>query len=805
MTHSTNYTPFQIYSGQELTVRFEEDLLVFFGLKGTCILQNSANSYELGPAAVYAVNPLEIYRLRCPMDAAVICLRIPRDILQNGGWNGFCECYLPCGEVESGSAHLVRELYAELFQQFFENQTDAFFASKKIRELLHTLSSQYPTSNVMQRPRETTMKRLRRVLDRIEMKWNEDISLASIASEEYLSISYLSRFFQKNLQMSFSQYLKELRINHAAAMLVSSQASVTHIAYDCGFHAPSVFIEAFKQQYGQTPGQYRQESVQRQSDPNRRSSVHRDMSTLLAYLPAENTDTLPVRASAVEANCTGHVECRKEAGRRILNIGYAKDCLLAPVQEQILQAQREIGFEYIRFHGLFDEDMHIYWEDRQGNPQFSFYYMDLLFDFLQSVGIKPFVELSFMPVQIAREETRIFDRPSVISGCSNLEAWSCLVRASLIHLMERYGPEQVLTWRFTTICFSYVHLQFITREDYQQLFEITRRTVKEVHPDLQFGGPGCFAEWIDHEQGLPAFLRFAADRNCEPDFITFQFYPHKNTYDSLFMDFTLSQQSSPAVLSDDPDYLLHALNSLEKILKDFRLQELEIYIEESTSTLWQRDLSGDTCYKAAWLAKNMTDCWGRAVFGYWLLTDLLEERARIESVFHGGYGLFTYSGIPKAAYRSMQFFRLLGDKLVARGDGWFLTESSEGYQLLLYNYSHYSNLYLYRYQRLEDPEDAYSVFESGEIRQFHISLKQPAEGLYRLERRKLNREHGSSFDRWLEFGAPRSLSQEETRYLKENSAPLCTMERLRADRSVHLESRLEPHNVELIRLIRIHS
>lgn len=56
------------------------------------------------------------------------------------------------------------------------------------------------------------------------------------------------------------------------------------------------------------------------------------------------------------------------------------------MQRQILRAQEEIGFQYLRFHGIFDDDMHIYREQTDGTPQFNFYNVDLLFDFILSAG-----------------------------------------------------------------------------------------------------------------------------------------------------------------------------------------------------------------------------------------------------------------------------------------------------------------------------------------------------------------------------------------------------------------------------------
>lgn len=80
--------------------------------------------------------------------------------------------------------------------------------------------------------------------------------------------------------------------------------------------------------------------------------------------------------------------------------GRAHEGLRANWQKQLRTVQNEIGFEYIRFHGIFNDEMAIYSEDENGNPKFFWQYFDELFDFLKEVKLKPIFELSFMPEAI---------------------------------------------------------------------------------------------------------------------------------------------------------------------------------------------------------------------------------------------------------------------------------------------------------------------------------------------------------------------------------------------------------------------
>lgn len=103
-----------------------------------------------------------------------------------------------------------------------------------------------------------------------------------------------------------------------------------------------------------------------------------------------------------------------------------------------------------------------------------------------------------------------------------------------------------------------------------------------------------------------------------PDFFAVQCCPHRAAgLDLGFMDFTSSQRSVPTVLSGDADFMAHVCSQLEVLFTEYGVQDRELWVEECNSALWQRDLSGDTCYKAVWLVKNLCENHDRAeAFGY---------------------------------------------------------------------------------------------------------------------------------------------------------------------------------------------
>lgn len=749
---------FRILQKDETTFRTEDSLILFFGLEGSSEVYIEDCKYILGTGGILAVDAGKLYRINA-LHSSLIALLIPAKVRtaagERRGYSYSYQCYTRDDEGIQPLFQPVRERYAALFYEYLQNHHEVSGSAQgNLVQLLQYLREHFSTEregrpaaadgtaagtyakNPEQDQKATEILRL------IDEHWNEDLSLSMIAERVHFSVSYLSRYFQKITSMGFAAYLRKVRLIHARQYLMQGDLSITQIAYDCGFRNPSVFIEAFKQEYGMTPGQFRNgmtnaASSQTAAVPMR--DQRSNFSALLAYMPEKETNEISLRKETIEIDCRGGLkekpldlsadnhsqeknrkngtqekdqqgknkQEKKGLWKRILNIGYAKEGLFAEVQNQIRRAQTEVGFTYFRCHGLLDADMYIYREDEEGKPYYTFSNMDALFDFVTGLGLIPFVELGFMPEQLAREPNRIFDRPSVITGCAQPEKWKALIRAVVDHLLERYGRPAVRTWKFSTISLSYVRIGCLSREDYQQLYEITYRTVKEADPHLQFGGAGYFPDLTgDREIGVPWFLEFAASRDCLPDFHSMQWYPCIRTDDSLFMEYTLNQHSAPALLSTDPDHLCKKLDELEELFQEYHVEDREIFLEECNSTLWQRDLSSDTCYKAVWMAKNMAASAGRAVFGYWLLTDFIEERAYIRSIFHGGYGLFT--------------------------------------------------------------------------------------------RTLLSREHGSSFDLWLRLQAPPYPSREETAYLKKHALPSSGMEIRECHETMLVDVSLMPLEMELV-------
>jgi AraC family transcriptional regulator len=99
--------------------------------------------------------------------------------------------------------------------------------------------------------------KLKRVIDLIEMRFTEDVSLRELAREACLSAFHFSRLFRQTTGLSPHRYVTERRVQEAQRKLVFSRSSLVEIALETGFGSQANFIRTFRKSTGLTPGQFR--------------------------------------------------------------------------------------------------------------------------------------------------------------------------------------------------------------------------------------------------------------------------------------------------------------------------------------------------------------------------------------------------------------------------------------------------------------------------------------------------------------------------------------------------------------------
>ena len=95
------------------------------------------------------------------------------------------------------------------------------------------------------------------IIDYISEHFNEKLSLGELSQKCFYSPAYFSRLFKKTFNMSFTDYIMDIRLKHCCELLKDSDYTIEKIMEECGFFDKNTFYERFKNKYGCTPSEYR--------------------------------------------------------------------------------------------------------------------------------------------------------------------------------------------------------------------------------------------------------------------------------------------------------------------------------------------------------------------------------------------------------------------------------------------------------------------------------------------------------------------------------------------------------------------
>lgn len=436
--------------------------------------------------------------------------------------------------------------------------------------------------------------------------------------------------------------------------------------------------------------------------------------------------------------------------------------------------QHDIGFTYLFFTGIFSDSMYFYLEDDNNKPHYNFIYIDQIFDFLLSVGLKPFLSLSYMPVALAEQPSHK-TLEHLTSMPKSLPAWRTMVETFFSHIIRRYGNAEVLSWKYTIW-----HLPdtpsrifgFDNPEVFYHFYQYTCETVKGIHKDFSFGLPCTFyLNDSHHSDWYLNFLDWCLAQDCPPDFICFTFFDVK-----LGSGRTNSRTTfgffDPLVLNQEENGLENFLYDVHKSLKAKGVGSLPLYICEWNNTPSQQDLLNDTCYKSCYIIKSILRNYDNFDgLAYWSLSDLMSESPVPDLYLFGGLGLFSVDGIPKAAYYALAFLGLLKDRFLAKGDSWFATRSDDTLSIIACHYKHITHLYALGERFDMSETDRYTMFEPSESLCLQLEITGLADGEHEMTEYTLNRKNGSLYDTWADWGVGTPSSNAERTYLKAKSVP----------------------------------
>lgn len=417
------------------------------------------------------------------------------------------------------------------------------------------------------------------------------------------------------------------------------------------------------------------------------------------------------------------------------------------------------------------------------------------------------MQFSFMPAALASNPDKtVFFTKQNASPPKSIERWNQLIKAVVLHCIERYSLGEVLTW---PICVwnepdtTPEMFGFPEKEDFFALYENTYKTVKSIHPDFHFGSPSLLFLPEDQLDWYHPFFDYCKEHACFPDFINLHYYDDDI---EILNDFSSGEQLLNKLKPTENSFSAY-LDSLYSHLEEYHLSNTPFYMTEWNLTISHRNLINDTCFKACYLTKNLLENYDRLEsFGYWSLTDFLCELQLPKHLYHGGLGLFTMNGIPKSHYYAFLFISKLGDTLISSGPGWFITKQSAtgNIQMIFYNYSHYDKLFSSGEIFDMTMTNRYTSFSDMKKKTITVTLQNMDLAHCRIRESYINQNAGSSYDTWIHMGGIELTRQEDLDYLYHHSNPGCVLRETTVESgTLTYAQTLEPLEIRLVEILKI--
>ena len=489
--------------------------------------------------------------------------------------------------------------------------------------------------------------------------------------------------------------------------------------------------------------------------------------------------------------------------------------------DHLRRVHDHLGIRYVRFHGIFCDDMKtvqtfrdvLGMPETEGFREISFRRCGQVYDNVLDCGMKPFVELSFMPSPLARAQAD----PHVFYGANtnlprDFGEWAEYIRAFIRYLLNRYGEEEVAQWYFEVWNEpDLVHPFFRgTQADYFELYKTTALAIKEVCPALRVGGPATSAShWIGD------FVGYCRENDLPVDFVS----THQYAGDPFLgvggemqnVVLTPEEQAAKnqALLAQfEKDAPL--LSILRAIFKDptadghtdrdifpknaaiarRQADGLPLFYDEWNLSASFSSRFNDTRKQAAYVVRTALNLEGLTEGTcVWCASDIFEELHQFNEEFHGGFGLISQGGIEKPTFYAMKMLAEAGDArkdVEAAGEGSVEAaafESETETQVLLFR------------QSMKHEEGA--AREAATVR---IELDRPPKSVI-LQR--IDEAHCNPLKLWEDMGRPADMTRQALSDLRQRSAMIDeTPDCIYRDGVLTCEAELGINDIHFLRVVR---
>lgn len=787
MENSRKIIQFYLISNRECAEHYHQDLDIFYILQGGMKIKIDDSLYELKEGDIIMVNSNK--RHYCVGVDHLLAARFQINYHLLADYMGTLQMMFWCNTtVDRNEAYNeVREILDHILEHYYKkNDRGELYLNSLYYRLLHVL-----TSNFMVKADDIRVNfgntqdyiRVRYIQNYIQANYHMQISLNDLAEQLYLSNTYLSKYIKKHLGLSFMEYLNNIRLYHAVDEMMYTNKNLTKIALDNGFTTSAAFTKAFREAHGEVPSKYRSRlQMPQDTDCNEEELDEKNKGLIQKYIRFRDENVQKEKERPAHAIDMERFIATDASWANSINIGNLYMLLQTEVQTQLKKIQRETGVRYVKICNIFSWE-HCYDEARGVN----FWKMDQALDFIIDNHMKPYIELSINEEPF-RVTLNLIPEDKMISGedIMTYEDLIEIVKLLYMHLINRYGLEELETWYFS--CCNEPYFEIDRDEgEYYRYFEKVYQIFKEINPNVRIGVSGII---IGCENELfQKAVKILKKKKIKPDFISF----------SSFQYMILEEEGHKyGRKSIDSNFIRNQMESICGIMKkeDFQVQELHIGAWNFTANT--HNVFNDSCEHAAYIMKTCINMQGMVnLMIYWHGLDVHSEAGMILT---GDSGILSRDSIRKPSFYAFQFISKLQPNIVYRDENSIITSNGRGHFVIAcHNFKKMSSKYVFSDEEKILIDDIEQYMEDTDSLNVNFRLENVKQGIWMLKIYYLNKENGSAQDIWKMMEYRSSLSKDEIEYIRQKTLPNMETRTLRVENDVmEIENMLLAQEIRLL-------
>jgi len=676
---------------------------------------------------IFILNPYEQVDIKFQSPKTILAT-IEIDIARlndifNYSWHPYYECnsmkQLHFIQQEERFSQL-RSLALTLFSAFFNPTSHSIFSIyNKLFDLISYMDESFqaisPQSN------ETKDDVISSIIKIVNQRYAQPILLEDLAKESFLSYNYLSKKFKEETGETFRDYLKHIRLNHAAKELCQSDESVLKIAINNGFSSSKSFHKMFKEYFGLTPKKYRaqnQLAVVNQSN-QRNSYTILDRQSVMAILARKLMQSEVIKDAA---NTEIHSQIKLSQKKKplslpkmIINLGQSANWNQSIIKDDLQQVMNDLPVDLIRFQSFLSDNAKtndfMMFSQYQANNQ--------LFEYIFKHQKKPMVSLHYEQ-----------------SDMSNMEEWLDKQQQFLNQLIQHNGIENCsniyFEWKFS-------------HENLQAQFNLFHQFYSYLNKMLDNPVIGIFLGNIYELSDIESIDYYLKKISISKMNISFFSYKSKPNNTSLWDDSTkLSMEG----------YQEKNAQMITSLLERYSLSGDILLVDWDTLVGHGKTFAG-TFFRSALFVKDILQLSDSIQgIGLWLNAEALND-ATLSTTLKNNLSLFLDLSLKRPAFLSIELLSKLEGNEIYHDDFVYIYKQRDKLMILLLNPSYINP------QMSIDAD-----YIQNQTKSFDLSIEKVKEGKYLKKTYSLDKDHGGIYNQWLKIGGLAEIDQEGLDYLK---------------------------------------